>query len=56
MAFSRDATAEFARFAEQHRIRPVIGKQFDFEEVIEAFHALLGQKEVGKVVVKTGGV
>ncbi|KAH6629302.1 hypothetical protein C7974DRAFT_184426 [Boeremia exigua] len=51
-AFSRDATAEFARFAEQHGIKPVIAKTFEFGDAIAAFEALQNQSEVGKIVIK----
>ncbi|KAJ4983684.1 alcohol dehydrogenase [Stagonosporopsis vannaccii] len=54
VAFSRDATAEFARFAEQHCIMPVVAKVFEFDDAIAAFKALQGQTEVGKIVVKIG--
>ena len=40
VAFSRDSTAEFARFAEQHVLKPVIAKEFAFQDAIEAFQAL----------------
>lgn len=56
IAFSRDATAEFARFAEQHAIKPVIAKEFAFEDAIQAFKALEDQTEVGKIVVKISEV
>lgn len=52
VAFSRDATAEFARFAEQHNIRPVVAKVFEFDDAVAAFEALQKQTEVGKIVVK----
>jgi D-arabinose 1-dehydrogenase-like Zn-dependent alcohol dehydrogenase len=52
VAFSRDATVEFAKFAEQHGIRPVIAKEFQFKDAIAAFEALQNQNEVGKIVIK----
>ena len=52
LAFNRDATAEFARFAEQHNIKPVIAKEFDFDDAVKAFEALQDQSEVGKIVIK----
>lgn len=52
VAFSRDATAEFAGFAQQHRITPVIAKEFEFGDAIAAFQALQNQNEVGKIVIK----
>ena len=51
-AFSRDATAEFARFVEEHNIKPVIAKEFDFEDTLEAFEAIQKQNAVGKFVIK----
>lgn len=56
MAFSRDSTAEFAKFTEKHGLKPVIAKEFAFQNVIEAFQALKDQTEVGKVVVKISEV
>ena len=56
MAFSRDSTAEFARFAEQHVLKPVIAKEFAFQDAIEAFQALEDQTEVGKIVVRISEV
>ena len=52
VAFSRDATAEFARFVEEHGIKPVIAKEFSFEDTVGAFKALEKQDTVGKIVVK----
>jgi D-arabinose 1-dehydrogenase-like Zn-dependent alcohol dehydrogenase len=52
VAFSRDSTAEFAKFAEQHELKPVIAKEFAFQDAKEAFQALTDQTEVGKIVVK----
>lgn len=51
-AFSRDATAEFAKFAAEHRIKPVIAKEFDLNDAVKAFGALQNQTEVGKIVIK----
>lgn len=56
VAFSRDSTAEFARFAEQHVLKPVIAKEFAFQDAIEAFQALEDQTEVGKIVVRISEV
>lgn len=56
VAFSRDSTAEFARFAEQHVLKPVIAKEFAFQDAIEAFQALKDQTEVGKIVVRISEV
>ncbi|KAJ8110092.1 hypothetical protein OPT61_g6976 [Boeremia exigua] len=52
VAFSRDATAEFASFAEKHSIKPVIAKEFEFDDAIAAFEALQHQSAVGKIVIK----
>lgn len=35
-----------------HRIRPVVDKVFDFEQLREAYAYLDSQKHVGKVVIK----
>jgi D-arabinose 1-dehydrogenase-like Zn-dependent alcohol dehydrogenase len=52
VAFSRDSTAELARFVEEHNIKPAIAKEFDFENTVEAFEALQNLNAVGKVVIK----
>lgn len=52
VAFSRDATAEFAQFLEEHNIKPVIAKEFNFNAATAAFEALQSQTEVGKIVIK----
>ncbi|KAJ4293459.1 hypothetical protein N0V90_008742 [Kalmusia sp. IMI 367209] len=55
-AFTRDATAELARFVEEHNIKPVIAKEFDFEDTLEAFEAIQKQNAVGKFLsVQTYG-
>ena len=51
VGFSRDATAEFARFTEQHRIKPIIAREFVFDNAVAAFEALQNQSEVGKIVI-----
>jgi D-arabinose 1-dehydrogenase-like Zn-dependent alcohol dehydrogenase len=52
VAFNCNATAELARFVEEHNIKPVIAKEFAFAEAREAFQALEKQNSVGKIVVK----
>lgn len=52
VAFSRDATAEFAKFVEEHHIKPVIAKEFGFDGAVDAFNTLERQDAVGKIVVK----
>ncbi|KAF2998658.1 isoleucine-tRNA ligase [Curvularia kusanoi] len=50
--FSRDHTAEFARFVEKHQIKPIIAKEFEFQNARDALQALKDQTEVGKIVIK----
>jgi NADPH:quinone reductase-like Zn-dependent oxidoreductase len=52
VAFSRDATADFAKFVEQHGIKPVIAKVFEYQDATAAFEAMQKQTEVGKIVIK----
>ncbi|KAF3037133.1 hypothetical protein E8E12_008046 [Didymella heteroderae] len=52
VAFSRDTTAEFARFAEQHGIKPVVAREFAFDDAVKAFEQLQNQTEVGKLVIR----
>ncbi|KAF1944219.1 hypothetical protein EJ02DRAFT_432542 [Clathrospora elynae] len=51
-AFSRDALAECAKFVEAHGIKPVVAREFAFEQTIEAFEALTKQTSVGKIGVR----
>lgn len=37
---------------EEHGIRPVIARTFEWDNAKEAFEMLLGQTEVGKIVIK----
>jgi NADPH:quinone reductase-like Zn-dependent oxidoreductase len=52
VAFSRDATADFAKFVEQHGIKPVVAKVFEYQDATAAFEAMQKQTEVGKIVIK----
>jgi NADPH:quinone reductase-like Zn-dependent oxidoreductase len=52
VAFSRDATADFARFVEQYNVKPAIAKVFEYQDATAAFEALQNQSEVGKIVIK----
>ena len=45
--FSRDAIAELAGFAEQHRIKPVVA-EVAFNDAIAALEALQDQAELGR--------
>ena len=56
VAFSRDSTAEFARFAEQHVLKPVIAKEFAFQDAIEELKELKEKTEVGEIVVRISEV
>lgn len=38
-------------FINEHTIRPVIAKEFDFDEAKEAFEYLRNLSKVGKVVI-----
>lgn len=37
VAFSRDALADFARFVEEHGIKPVIARTFEFAQAVDAY-------------------
>jgi NADPH:quinone reductase-like Zn-dependent oxidoreductase len=52
VAFSRDATADFARFIEQYNVKPAIAKVFEYQDATAAFEAMQKQTEVGKIVIK----
>jgi D-arabinose 1-dehydrogenase-like Zn-dependent alcohol dehydrogenase len=51
LGFSRESTVEFVKFIEEHGIKPVIAKTFEFDQAVEALEALKGQDEVGKIVI-----
>ncbi|KAF2689634.1 putative alcohol dehydrogenase [Lentithecium fluviatile CBS 122367] len=54
VAFSRDITAEFVQFTGEHGIKPVIAKEYGFDEVVQAMETLQKGEAVGKVVVNIG--
>ena len=43
---------DLVRFAEQHRIVPLVGEVFDFERIADAHRALESRRNVGKVLVR----
>ena len=49
---SRDMNIELVRIIEEHGIRPVIARTFEWDNAKEGFKMLLDQTEVGKVVIK----
>lgn len=52
VGYSRDNTAEFVKFLEEHNVKPAIAKSFEFDQAIEAFELLQEQSEFGKIVVR----
>jgi D-arabinose 1-dehydrogenase-like Zn-dependent alcohol dehydrogenase len=52
VAFSRDITAEFVKFTGERGIKPVIAKEYTFDEVVQAMEALQKGEVVGKIVVR----
>ena len=52
LGYSRDSEVELVKFVEEHGIKPVIAKTFDFEHAVEALETLKSQKDVGKIVIK----
>lgn len=49
--YFRGAVVELVRFYERGVLRPVVGKAFPFEQIVEAHAYLQGRHSVGKVVV-----
>jgi NADPH:quinone reductase-like Zn-dependent oxidoreductase len=43
---------DLVRFAEEHRIKPVIGGELAFDEIAAAHRALEEKRNIGKVVVR----
>lgn len=45
-------TEDMLAFTEQHKIHPVIGKTFEFQDSKEAFEFARGGSGVGKIVIR----
>lgn len=40
------------RLISAHKLRPVVDKVFEFDEVVKAYQYLEDQKHVGKVIIR----
>jgi NADPH:quinone reductase-like Zn-dependent oxidoreductase len=49
---SKEMVAKLIEMIEEHGIRPVIARTFEWDNAKGAFETLLRQEEVGKVVIK----
>ncbi|QRV90721.1 Zinc-binding dehydrogenase [Ceratobasidium sp. AG-Ba] len=49
---SKDMLKRMVKFVEEHNIKPVVGKVFDWEHAVEAFDYIAAGSHFGKVVVK----
>jgi NADPH:quinone reductase-like Zn-dependent oxidoreductase len=49
---SKIGAKEMVRLIEEYDIHPVIAKTWGFRDAPEAFKMLVGQKEIGKIVIK----
>lgn len=45
---------ELLVFVQEQRIRPVIGREFDWKDAKQAFEHSIGWSGVGKIVIKVG--
>jgi NADPH:quinone reductase-like Zn-dependent oxidoreductase len=53
---SRDYFEDMNRFIEEHRITPVVDREFTFDETLQAFAHMAEQRHFGKVVINVGAV
>jgi NADPH:quinone reductase-like Zn-dependent oxidoreductase len=54
-AGSRDYFEDMNRFIEAHRIIPVVGGVFAFDEALQAFAHMAEQRHFGKLVINVAG-
>lgn len=52
---SKTMVEELVRRVDAEKIHPIIAKSFEWSEAKEAFALLMGQSEVGKIVVRGVG-
>jgi NADPH:quinone reductase-like Zn-dependent oxidoreductase len=43
------------RFIEEHRITPVVDREFTFDQDLQAFAQMSEQRHFGKLVINVGG-
>ncbi|WP_271589506.1 zinc-binding dehydrogenase [Bradyrhizobium sp. CCBAU 53415] len=53
VVYQRSSTSLF-RLLSEGRLKPAVGKVFEFEDFREAFKTLAGGQALGKVVVRVG--
>jgi NADPH:quinone reductase-like Zn-dependent oxidoreductase len=49
---SREYFEDMNRFIEEHRITPVVDREFAFDEALDAFAHMAGQRHFAKLVIK----
>jgi NADPH:quinone reductase-like Zn-dependent oxidoreductase len=52
---SREYFEDMNRFIEQHRITPVVDREFTFDEALQAFAHMSEQRHFGKLVINVAG-
>lgn len=52
LGVSKEMADELVRQIDEHDIRPVIAKVYEFEDALDAFEALSSLTAIGKIVVK----
>ena len=52
---SREYFENMNRFIEQHRITPVVDREFAFEQALQAFADMSEQRHFGKLVINVAG-
>jgi NADPH:quinone reductase-like Zn-dependent oxidoreductase len=52
---SRDYFEDMNRFMEEHRITPVVDREFTFDEALQAFAHMSEQRHFGKLVINVAG-
>jgi NADPH:quinone reductase-like Zn-dependent oxidoreductase len=52
---SREYFEDMNRFLDQHRITPVVDREFTFDEALQAFAHMSEQRHFGKLVINVAG-
>jgi NADPH:quinone reductase-like Zn-dependent oxidoreductase len=52
---SREYFEDMNRFIEEHRITPVVDREFTFDEALQAFAHMSEQRHFGKLVINVAG-
>jgi NADPH:quinone reductase-like Zn-dependent oxidoreductase len=51
-AFKKEHSLAHVKLFEEHKLHPVIGKVFEWEDAVDAFRVSMEKSVMGKVVIK----